>query len=75
MENKMSKRIKRMKSVDYAHENKRDKLVWIENQVFIKNVWTRKGIIAVVIEQSKRNNLGELFKKSKKTLDKRSKLV
>ena len=62
----MSKRIKRMKSVDYSHEIKRDRITIEENQVFIKKKWTRKGIIAVVIEQAKRNNLGELVKKSEK---------
>ena len=38
----MSKRIKRMKSVDYSHENKRVRLTFEENQVFIKKKWTRK---------------------------------
>jgi|TARA_B110000438_G_scaffold180024_1_gene172033 hypothetical protein len=55
-----------MKSVDYSHENKRVRLTFEENQVFIKKKWTRKGIIAVIIEQAKRNNLGELFNYSKK---------
>ena len=57
----MSKRIKRMKSVDYSHENKRDRITFEENQVFIKKKWTRKGIIAVIVEQSKRDNWGALF--------------
>ena len=71
----MSKRIKRMKSVDSSHENKRDRIQFEENQVFIKKKWTRKGIIAVIVEQSKRDNWGELFNPIFKKSEKKSRFM
>ena len=59
----MSKRIKRMKSFNKEHEFKIHRITFEENQVFIKKKWKRKHIIAVVIEQAKRNDLGKLVKK------------
>ena len=52
-----------MKSVNYSHENKINRITFEENQVFIKKKWKRKHIIAVVIEQAKRNEFGKLLKK------------